>query len=376
MIDTVLSVDIGTTSLKAGLITADGEVVFIYRKKYHNSQSKYVATQWVTVFEAAFEKAITFCQKNNTQIKAIGISGNGPTIVDSNGLTLLWNGINIEKGQEKNLNDENQSKLNRNPSLFLPRILLFKQLYPEEFEVAENIFSGPEYLINKLTGQKITILPESRYERAYWNEQLLEGTGIPAEKLPPFISTASHCGDWKNIPVYAGGPDFIVALIGTNTLETGKICDRSGSSEGINFCIEKQIFEQGIRTLPSVIPGLWNCSVLIPESSKLSNETRIKKVKAAVQLLRKIAKKYHLEFPSEMKVTGGQTKDKIWMKEKSTVLDMKLLVCSCSDSELLGDASVAWFGLGKYVSLQEAAKNIVKIEREYKPLFGEKNESL
>lgn len=376
MIETVLSVDIGTTSLKAGLITADGEVVFIFRKKYHNSQSKYVANQWVGVLNAAYEKAVAFCEKHDVHINAVGISGNGPTIVDNNGLTLLWNGYNIPKEQSKNLNEETQKSLLKVPSLFLPRILLFKQLYEAEFNQAETIFSGPEFLIYKLTGQKVTILPESRYENAYWNDELLQNFGLDSAKFPDFVNTAAYCGTWNNLPVYAGGPDFIVALIGTNTLEAGKICDRSGSSEGLNFCVEKQIFEQGVRTLPSVIPGLWNCSVLIPESSKLSNSIRTRKIKNAMQLLRKTAMKYHLSFPTEMKVTGGQTKDKVWMKEKSTFLGMTLLVCSCSDSELLGDASVAWYGLGKYESLQNAAQNVVKIECEYKPLSGVKNESL
>ena len=36
MTESVFVLDIGTTSLKAGLISADGEVVFIFRKKYLN----------------------------------------------------------------------------------------------------------------------------------------------------------------------------------------------------------------------------------------------------------------------------------------------------------------------------------------------------
>jgi len=365
MTESVLSVDIGTTSLKAGLVTANGEVVFVFRKKYKTSQNKYIAEQWVAVFEAAYEKALLFCQKNDYEIKGIGISGNGPTVVSQEGLTLLWNSSNISDKNSLNLPEETVASLSKVRSLFLPRLLLFKQLFPEEFSKTETMFSGPEYLIYKLTNNKLTILPEARYESAYWNNQLLMDFGIEPKKLPPYVGTAALCGYWKNLPIYAGGPDFIVALIGTNTLRAGMVCDRSGSSEGINFCVSKPVFEAGIRTLPSVIPDLWNCSVLIPNSSRLGSNARLRKLRSAVQLLRKTAAKYHLDFPTEMTVTGGQTKDQSWMKEKSVFLGMKLKVCSCSDSELLGDASVAWFGLGKYNSLPEAAENIVKIDREY-----------
>jgi len=365
MIDTVLTVDIGTTSLKAGLVTADGEVVFICRKKYSDSLSITVAKQWEVAFNSAFDAASAFARKKGYEIKGIGISGNGPTIVSENGVTYLWNGKN---GADVELSDDEKTALGKIRSLFMPRILMFKHLYEKEFEESKYIFSGPEYLIYKLTGQAITILPEARYESAYWNNEVLSDFGLNPENFPKFVPTASFCGNWKDLPVYAGGPDFIVALIGTNTLEAGKICDRSGSSEGINYCVNRPIFESGIRTLPSVIPDLWNCSVLIPDSSKLSKENRIKKLIEAIKLLKKISGKYHLDFPTEMKVTGGQTKNHFWMKEKSLFLKMNLLVCSCSDSELLGDASVAWFGLGKYKSLQEAAENIVRIKKEYKAL--------
>ena len=59
-------------------------------------------------------------------------------------------------------------------------------------------------------------------------------------------------------------------------------------------------------------------------------------------------------------MTGGQTKDKAYMKRKEQLLGLKLNVCECSDSELIGDACTAWYGLGKFNSLQEAAAALVK----------------
>ena len=59
-----------------------------------------------------------------------------------------------------------------------------------------------------------------------------------------------------------------------------------GTSEGINICINKQIFVDGFRTLPSPFEDLWNISFLIPNSNKLSKEKRVEiaeKITAAVK---------------------------------------------------------------------------------------------
>ncbi|MCR4741730.1 MAG: hypothetical protein K5866_02500 [Treponema sp.] len=371
MTESVFVLDIGTTSLKAGLVSADGEVVFIFRKKYFAPLSLDVSKYWLSAFDLAFQKAKKFSKKRDIQIKAICISGNGPTIVDCRGKTLLWNGSNIplELKEKARLELEKinlQLKEKNIHSLFLPRILLFKEVYKNSFDKSSYIFSGPEYLIYKLTGQALTILPEKRYQAAYWDSALLDSLGLAAEKFPAFVNTASLSGYFKGLPVFAGGPDFIVALIGTNTLSPGKICDRSGSSEGINLCVNKEIHRDGLRTLPSLIPDLWNCSVLIPNSSKLRENERLGKLKEGLKLLQELSKENDFEFPLKMKVTGGQTKNSFWMQKKATFLEMELEVCDCPDSELLGDACIAWMGLGKYQSLGQAAQVISKVERSYK----------
>ncbi len=422
MTDTVLCVDIGTTSLKAGLITASGEVVSVSSYKYLSQNNRYVASRWIEGLKNAFEKT---CRQfsGDVRIVALSISGNGPTVVCDGGLTSLWNeqtGIARERTM---------------PSLFLPNILFLKENFPEDFAKSKYVFSGPEYLIYELTGNAVTILPEKRFIPAYWNEQILTREGISFEKMPPFvglgqcygyvtadkmkelgldkfwagnvvgtweelgtsggISTSGKigtggelgtggagtycCGDMNSstglgtsggvlpagLPVFGAGPDFVAALIGTGTLQSGRICDRSGSSEGFNFCVPSYVECEGVRTLPSVIPDLWNVSVLIPTSSKIEEEKRLELIKNAVEHLKELAAKNGFDFPKEITVTGGQTRDSAYMKKKACVLGVDLVVCRCSDSELLGDACVAWYGLGKYSSLQEAAENIVKKGRVY-----------
>lgn len=360
MIEAVLAVDIGTTSLKAGLVTAEGEVVSFYKSTFSAPQNRFIAEAWFWSLKACVDKL----DKSKVSILAVSISGNGPTLVSESGLTLRWN-----EGIAKNtVNDDGIDSPTK--SLFIPKIELFKNIFPEEYDSSVYLYSGPEYLIKKITGNAVTVLPEARFMEAYWTAEELAKYKLSQDKMPDYVGIGEKCGDLTqevadflglpaNIPVFSGGPDFVAALIGTNTLSAGKLCDRSGSSEGINFCCDKQIFAEGLRTLPSVIPGLWNISALLTKSSTLSEEERLDVVAASVNRLKTVLEENNISFPKEMIVTGGQTQDKEYMKLKSEKLGLELKVGRCSDSELIGDACAAWFGLGKYASLIEAAAKLV-----------------
>lgn len=327
MKEVILSVDIGTTSLKAGFITADGGVVSILTIPFKKNKADEIAAEWMTAFEKAKTKLTN--ENPDYQIKGIAVSGNGPTIVSENGITLKWN----EPGAEK---------LDI-PSIFIPRILLFKREYAQEFKKSKFLFSGPEYFIWKLTGTAATILPEERYLKAYWTDEDLQKYNLPVEKMPEFVELGYNFGKTDDdIPVFGIGPDFIAGLIGTDTVEAGRLCDRCGSSEGFNFCVDKEIYAEGVRTLPSVKKGLWNVSVLIPESSKLNENIRLEKVKQAVEKLRTLATENGIEFPKKMTVTGGQAKNTVYLQKKAEVLQMELISKNCPDAELLGDAKIGW----------------------------------
>jgi len=371
MIESVLCVDIGTTSLKAGVITAKGEVVSFSTSRFADPEDRFIAGKWIQ----ALKSALSDIQKvldSQIKILALVISGNGPTVVTQSALTVKWNeNFNPEKF---GINPENMG-----PSLFLPKILLLKNLFKQDFEETDYIFSGPEFLIYKLTDKAVTILPEERFISAYWDKALLERFQIPQEKMPPFVGIGQVCGNLtkeaadllkleEGLPVISGGPDFVVALIGTKTLKAGRICDRCGSSEGFNYCVPSFIQAPGIRSLPSVIPGLWNVSLLLPDSSFLSEEERLIFAKKSVSVLKNLSETYKIDFPEYIIVTGGQAKDSVLMADKARALGIKLIACQCKDAELLGDACAGFKGLGLFKNLEEAAESLVREEKVYENL--------
>ena len=366
MEECILAADIGTTALKAGLITKEGKVLAMCSVPYSAPENRFVAEGWIWALKAALDK-LRVSEGNSVssrserlpepvegpQIKALAISGNGPTLVSESGLTLRWNEYPAARlSIDETSPDEAHRFAN---SIFLPRILLFRDLIGDEYEATAHLFSGPEYLIWQLTGNAVTILPEERYETAYWNREVLEGFGIMTGKMPDFVELGHDCGKLLpnaqellglgDIPVIGVGPDFIAALIGTDTTQPGHICDRAGSSEGINMCVDKEIRAEGIRTLPGVKAGLWNISVLIPDSASLPEDVRLQKVTDALELLKKLAAENGVAFPTLITTTGGQAKDQAWFDKKRTALaklGLDLVIGTCVDAELEGDAKVAW----------------------------------
>ncbi|MBQ9539698.1 MAG: hypothetical protein IJU95_10570, partial [Treponema sp.] len=335
----------------------------------------------------------------------ICISGNGPTLAAPyGGETLSW---------EEDVPDDEGS------SLFIPRLKEFKRRFPDAWKEDASIFSCPEYLIHKLTGARVTILPQESFRTAYWTAESLKDAGFSEtdiSKLPPFVKPGDKAGCLsegiypvvkKGTPVYCGAADFISAMVGTNSLSPGSLCDRAGSSEGINLCTEIPLEGDEIRTLPSVVPGLWNASFLLPESGdkfrKFKDEAERKlftdigfnelvhsciynpsgeaifdqgkylmlqtamQVRDGLKCLLSLADEKGIKLPTRMTVTGGQAANDEWNQMKANVTGMTIAVPECTDAELVGDAVFAFTGMGIFSSIQEGAKNLHSIAKIFEP---------
>ena len=422
----ILCADIGTSSLKAGLIREDGFVLNSTTIRFPQDKES-IEHDKAEVWKNSFVKAAKTLLNANFQdlpsLGAICISGNGPSLVaklkNGKSFSYLW--------YEKNNAIESDAF---HGSIFLPRILSFENSYPEIISSATFISSGPEYLVHSLTDcEAFTLLPEKRFQSAYWTEE--ETDKIVSTKmkslLPPFSPLGQQHGFLSKdfleelnlplsakIPLLCGGPDFVAALIGTNTLEAGKICDRMGSSEGINVCTgcntpdnhaASSSSNDIIRVMPSVIPGFWNKSVIIPKSgsilsaikaeSEYSNSTYeeyfstlcknaekgnkltpaienlLKNVKEAYETLGVLSNYTASYITSKIQApiicTGRQARSDNWLQLRANYLGLPLAKTTCPDSELMGNAIIALSALNEERNLKKISEQIVKIEKTYEP---------
>lgn len=417
MAKTVLCADIGSSSLKAALITSEGKVLSKSRISFTDTDGTKAACQWKDSFLKAAKEAMD--KAKDTSVDAICISGNGPTLVSQDGTILPWSA---------------QVDQNGSRSLFIPRIVAFKNQFEESFNSTEYLFSGPEYLIYTLTGAAVTILPEARYEEAYWSKEALIQAGLTeaeTEKLPPFVAPGHQCGTLSlegttsPVPVYTGAPDFLSALVGTNTLNPGDLCDRAGSSEGINLCTSVPVYGDKLRTLPSVIPGLWNVSYLLPDSGKQFSQFKARyeeyvgrettyqdlvhdclmsdgvfplldqgkylmiqtalKVKDGIQaisigalstpdslrtddgLLNMNLHNPDVFVPNKFVTTGGQATNNEWIQMKANITGLEIDVPECEDAELLGNAVFTFTSMGLFPSIKEAASRLCQTKERISP---------
>lgn len=400
MEQTVLAVDIGTSSLKAAFVSEKGKVSAFSRRPFLLCNTEHASKEWLPAFQNALQDL--FSKSPEIRPSGICVSGNGPTLVAQSGETFLWNEKVVQL---------------KSSSLFVPRLLAFKDKFPDVWKKSELVFSGPEYFLWLLTGEPCTILPEKRFESAYWNKQFLLESGFSNDeinKLPSFAEPshklaglsrkassflgAEEFGIKEGLPVFCGAPDFISALVGTATVKPGILCDRAGSSEGLNFCTSVPLEGEKIRTLPSVVPELWNASVLLPDSGSKFDSFKLKierelgsqieysvlvqeiigsdgtnasldqgkylmiqtalNLKDAIGILKDAAAKKGIAFPDEMRVAGGQAKSALWNQMKADITGMKISVPSCPDAELLGDAAFAFTALKVFPSLTSASESL------------------
>lgn len=456
----ILCADIGTSSLKAAFITEDGTVLKFIRLLFPQPVH---AVDWVQTFFAAWRSFPA-----DYAIEAICISGNGPSLVAvpqnrrvpeaninsagripkihinvdrhlfsaslppddvmngiidaaKNDTLFLWNepvsqGLTVSGQQGATVPAPQDGAASIPPtglSLFLPRIAAFRAKYPDVFAGAAQLFSGPEYVSYLLTGAAVTSLPDPRYEAAYWSKEELfrfsEALHIDTERLagllPPFTAAGTVIGYFCGIPVIAGVPDFIAALIGTGTLTAGTACDRAGSSEGINVCISQPRRAEKTLLLPSVMPDLWNLSSVIPSSGAafssflvshgfLGNDYIAAMERIAAEpfaasgaypatfagqgraFVEELAFRIRhgcdlLEqasgFNPVYTLSGGQAHNAIWCQMKADMTGRTFALPAFADGELIGDAALAFYGLGRGDNLAAIAQRLIRIKRYYEP---------
>jgi sugar (pentulose or hexulose) kinase len=71
--------------------------------------------------------------------------------------------------------------------------------------------------------------------------------------------------------------------------------------------------------------------------------------------------------PKEIVAAGGPTKSELWMQLHADVCGLPISFTRVGDAPALGSAILAAVGAGVYPDIQEAARNMVDVERTIEP---------
>lgn len=425
----IVAIDIGTTRIKAACVDAHGGVISLSVHRVGVPGAK----RWREACALACREAVSAARSGGfTGPSAVVLSGNGPSIVpvDDAGEavcdTLLW------------YDDRYVDRIDGCRSFFLPRIAWLYSHCPTEAERAKWFLSCPEYLVYLLSGEPVTIRTNDEFTPYIWDERQAAAYGVEWSKLPSFRYTGEHVGtvrpdiadDWglpPDCPVVAGGYDFIMSLIGTDTLAPGRTCDRAGTSEGINHCTDRPADDPRLRSLPHVNGSLFNVAGVLSSTGRLfewfrsisgqrgtSYDTMMQEIldttpgtepwffptlhegaewefasgmfvglgaehgpadmgRAVVEsigfALREAVQLIESAgFPvAELRACGGQSKNVYWNQLKADMVGRPVDVMRVPDAEIIGNAAAGFTGLGVFPALDDAAARLVRIERRFDP---------
>lgn len=239
----IFAMDIGTTNLKAALIDAEGTILRLSEQPLPESDGfSFAPKYWLTALRSA---CLELGQNGLLQPDCLIICGNGPTMVTvPESDAWLWLD---RRAEEESALVSAAVGLHIDASFMLPKVLYLKKHDLERYQRTTAFFETAEYLAYKLTGTARTALPVDGLQQWYWDEALLNKLQLDPAKFPPFIKTGEIIGtvtDEASIQfnikagtrVLAGCPDFVSAILGTGAMRPGELCDRCGTSEGINLC--------------------------------------------------------------------------------------------------------------------------------------------
>lgn len=435
----IFALDFGTSSLKAGLIDPGGKMlwsssrVFPQVPDYQNWHSN----QWLFTLEQVFSEFSRDREKLNLDYpEGVVVSGNGPTMVllgkdyrrqrRGNWPVLLW------------MTSPDQT-LDGELSFYLPKLNFVSSSHPELMEETEKVMSGPEYISWVLSGSEHTISPHIEFQPFIWTADSIRNYGFSPDLFPPIVQPGTVSGEVDAVgsaitglptgtPVISGGSDFFMSLLGTGVIEDGLVCDRAGTSEGINYCSSRKVENPHLRTLPHIIEGKYNVAGILSSTGRMfewfrtfshQRSTSYREMMEAIsrvsldapapwffpsvhqgsswdfkggifaglqpehssaELGRAVVHaigfsiRSALEYLSadnctvhEMRSCGGQAKNPLWCQMKADITGVRILVPSIKDAELSGCAVLGYIALGRFSGIPDAVDGLVTIEQVYEP---------
>lgn len=281
-------VDIGTSSIKCLLVDEDGSRIGLGRASVglYEGEHGYEAdaVEWLKALTQAYTEAAGASGLDtivlNRRLRALSISGNGPTLVavGRDGLPIgrasSWmdRSATTEAAELSSLAGHHFD-----PSFYLPKVL--RSLRSAHADSISMFFSGPEYLAFMLGANPVSYLSDDFYDGYVWDSPTVEKLGLNTALFPAYVGPGERIGRLsvhaaeaiglpEGLPIVSGFPDFLAALVGSGTVEPGMACDRSGSSEALNVCACKPYPDTSIFSLPHAITGLWNLSGGLSTSGK------------------------------------------------------------------------------------------------------------
>lgn len=255
-----IGIDIGTTSIKAAVFTADGTRLALRTVDYTldtDPQTGYIefeATKYVEMCKDVIKDLSDECGK----IDALSIDTQGETLIftDENGTpvypAIVWldNRASEEAEEIKTaFGNKRVYEVTGQPEITAgwpaSKVLWMKKNEPAVFQKIKKIFMLEDYILYALSGNFVTE-PTIQSSTIYydvvngcWWDEMLDFVGISKSQLPKVVKTASLVGEYNGIKVVSGMLDQIAGTLGAGVTDETRISEMTGTIMAICVMTDK-----------------------------------------------------------------------------------------------------------------------------------------
>jgi xylulokinase len=283
-----LGIDIGTSGVKAVVLSDSGEIVAQETAALSISRpqpmwSEQAPRDWWNACNAA---VLAIDPALRAGVQAIGLTGqmHGAVLLDAQDNPLrpaiLWNdGRSHEECAELESRAPESRAITGNiamPGFTAPKLLWIARHEPDVFAATQLVLLPKDYIRLLLTGDKASDMSDAAGTlwldtgaRA-WSEAMLEATGLSLSHMPRLFegSEASGtlrqeiAGEWgmSPVPVAAGGGDNAAGAVGVGVLKEGDAMLSLGTS-GVTFVANARFSpnpESAVHAFCHCLPQTWH----------------------------------------------------------------------------------------------------------------------
>jgi xylulokinase len=318
-----LGIDIGTSGIKAVIITSDGNIIdsstaALSVSRPHPGWSEQHPADW---WEATEKATLSLKAENRSAVKGIGLSGqmHGATLLDKEDQVLrpaiLWNdGRSESECRDLQRNEPDFVRKGGNlvmPGFTAPKLEWVRRHEPEIFDKIAKVLLPKDYVRLQLTGTYASDMSDSAgtlwmdVEKRDWHDPLLNACGLSRDHMPALYEGTEVTGtlrpelarSWgiSEVPVYAGGGDNAAGAAATGAVNTGDTLMSLGTS-GVIFTASDTYYsnpDSAIHAFCHAVPDRWHLmSVMLSAASCLDWATKLVGLSSVADLIHLAETKY------------------------------------------------------------------------------------
>ncbi len=287
----LIGIDIGTSSCKAAIFSANGTVISSASSNYklYYPKPSYVEQnpdEWWQGVCIAIRACLNKADINKNDIAGLGIAGQSWSAIpiDKNGNVLhntpIWMDMRAKDICRKTIDKIGHDRIFDisgnpfEPTYSTPKILWFKKNMAQVYKNTRTFLQSNSYIGYKLTGNISQDKSQGYGLHVYdinknkYDQSLADEMGIDLDKLPPIYechdiigtltkNAAKATGLNFGTPVVAGGLDAACGTLGAGVYKTGQTQEQGGQAGGMSICLDKPLPHKKLILSNHVVSGKW-----------------------------------------------------------------------------------------------------------------------